>query len=758
VIKPAAFLALLIGCLLSAEEVSTMTGVVRDDSGAPVAGAVIRASADGRPLASMASERDGGFAFDPGPFQSGRLCVTAFGFEPLEQDWSVTDGPILLVLQPVRLAEEVTVTASRTEARLGDTASRVVVLSRADLLSSAALTVDDALRQIPGFSLFRRSGSRVANPTAQGASLRGVGPSAASRTLVLLDGLSLNDPFGGWVYWSRVPRIAVERVEVVEGGTSDLYGSAGLGGVIQVVARDSAPAVSLEASGGNEGTAMASLFAAVQSGGWGLRLASEGFTTDGYILVADDKRGPLDTTAAARHLNGTLTVDRRFSSSLTAFVRGALFGESRKNGTPLQLNDTGVQEVNGGSDWTSPSAGAFTLRGGYSAQSYHQTFTAVSADRASEALTRDQRVPSTLASGSLQWSRAVGSRHALVAGLEGHWVEGRSNETAFAQAKATALLSAGGHEQSWALFAADRVSLGSRILLTAGARLDHWREAAGSSSQTPLGPGSPSITQFPDRTETAISPRAAVLFRATRQLRLTVAGYGAFRAPSLNELYRSFRVGNTLTLANPDLNEERLWGGEVGTSWSTRDERLRVRAVGFLARIDNPVSNVTVKVTPQLITRQRQNLGRTGSRGAELDAEALLGRRLRVALGYALTDAAVQRFGADPTLVGNDVPQVPRHQLTFEARYANARVVDVAVQGRVSSRQFEDDQNRLPLAGYFALDLQVSRHLGRIEAFAALENATDHRYPVGLTPIETLGPALLARAGVRLDWRRPAPR
>jgi outer membrane receptor protein involved in Fe transport len=129
----------------------------------------------------------------------------------------------------------------------------------------------------------------------------------------------------------------------------------------------------------------------------------------------------------------------------------------------------------------------------------------------------------------------------------------------------------------------------------------------------------------------------------------------------------------------------------LGTSWSTRDERLRVRAVGFLARIDNPVSNVTVKVTPQLITRQRQNLGRTGSRGAELGAEALLGRRLRVALGYALTDATVQRFGADPTLVGNDVPQVPRHQLTFEARYANARVVDVAVQGRVSSRQFEDD-------------------------------------------------------------------
>src|SRR4030095_3445806 len=96
--------------------------------------------------------------------------------------------------------------ASRTETRVSDTAASVAVLSREDLSTTAALTVDDALRQIPGFSLFRRSGSRTANPTSQGVSLRGVGASGASRAVVLADGIPINDPFGGWVLLGRGPR------------------------------------------------------------------------------------------------------------------------------------------------------------------------------------------------------------------------------------------------------------------------------------------------------------------------------------------------------------------------------------------------------------------------------------------------------------------------------------------------------------------------------------------------------------------------
>ena len=247
-----------------AEPPVLVRGVVRDPSGAPVAGARVTVDAPG---GSVGDHLGGRHVLVRGRGRAAGFVVSAPGFAEVEGSWSATaTEPLAVALRPAR-REEVTVTAGRTETRLGDTAERVVVLGRADIAASAALTLDDTLRQVPGFSLFRRSGSRVANPTSQGASLRGVGPSGASRTLVLLDGVPLNDAFGGWVYWSRVPRAAIERVEVLEGGASDLYGSAALGGVVQALGRSDDGAVAFDASLGNEDTAAGSVFVAGRSGG-----------------------------------------------------------------------------------------------------------------------------------------------------------------------------------------------------------------------------------------------------------------------------------------------------------------------------------------------------------------------------------------------------------------------------------------------------------------------------------------------------------
>ena len=110
---------------------------------------------------------------------------------------------------------------------------------------------------------------------------------------------------------------------------------------------------------------------------------------------------------------------------------------------------------------------------------------------------------------------------------------------------------------------------------------------------------------------------------------------------------------------------------------------------------------------------------------------------------------------ANPALVGNVIPQVARHQVTHQVRYAHPRLVDLALQARAASRQYEDDQNQLVLPGFFTLDAQVSRRLGAAAtAFVALENLTGARYAVGLTPVEALGPPFLARAGMRIDWSR----
>src|SRR5262245_14160704 len=126
-------------------------------------------------------------------------------------------------------AEAVTVVAARFEFGVQDAPGSVAIVDLAALALAASPSVDGSIHQVPSFALFRRSSSRTANPTSQGVSLRAVGASGASRAAVLWDGIPLTDPFGGWVYWSRVPRAAVDHVEMLRGGGSDLYGSGALG-------------------------------------------------------------------------------------------------------------------------------------------------------------------------------------------------------------------------------------------------------------------------------------------------------------------------------------------------------------------------------------------------------------------------------------------------------------------------------------------------------------------------------------------------
>ena len=167
-----------------------------------------------------------------------------------------------VVLRPVNFADSVVVTATRGAERLPSAASSTVLTS-AELSNMAAGALDDALRSTPGFTLFRRSSSRVANPTTQGVTLRGVSGSGASRTLVLADGVPLNDPFGSWVYWNRIPLAAVDRVEVVRGATGDLYGAGALGGVVQLLTvQPSRTRARATFDGGSHDTFRGSLFAA----------------------------------------------------------------------------------------------------------------------------------------------------------------------------------------------------------------------------------------------------------------------------------------------------------------------------------------------------------------------------------------------------------------------------------------------------------------------------------------------------------------
>jgi len=742
--------------LTAASQTLKIEGVVADQNGAPIAGAEVTFAGKLNTSTQVTDDR-GRFAIEA-QGDSAMLTIRARGFESVSRVWNATDkdaSHVRITLTAERLSEQITVTAARAETRVSDNAASVAVLSSEDISTTAALTTDDALRQVPGFSLFRRSGSRTANPTSQGVSLRGVGASGASRAVVLVDGIPINDPFGGWVFWGRVPREAIDRVEVVQGGASSLYGTDALGGVINLLTRDARQsALSFESSYGNERTPDASLFAGGSLLQWAGSLSAEAFHTNGYVLARDGERGLVDTKAGAEHTSVELTLERLISDSGRVFARGSLFGESRENGTPLQTNNAHIRQVAVGSDLHSSRVGSVSVRGFALTEIYNQDFSSIAANRNSETLTRSQRVPAQQIGVVTQWSRAAGSHNTLVAGVDAREVRGASDELVFIGSRVTSTIGAGGRERIVGVFGQDIIRITPRWLLTLGARGDRWRNYDAFSSSRPLPALTPvTVTKFPERIETAFSPRVSLLHKLTENVSVSVSGYRAFRAPTLNELYRSFRVGNVLTQANDKLRAERLTGGEAGASVAGFRKKLNVRGTFFWSEITRPIANVTLSTTPALITRQRQNLGRTRSRGIEIEAEARITNSIIVTGGYQFIDATVSKFPANTALEGLLIPQVARHLFTFQARYSNPRRLTVAIQGRGAGSQFDDDQNQFALDRYFTLDAFASRLLGRgVEVFGAFENLTGRRYEVGRTPVTTLGPPLLARVGFRVSF------
>jgi len=729
---------------VSAQQTAKISGVVSDSNGAVIANASVELESTNSTVRTQTDVAGNFTLLSTQPY--GTLSVSSPGFNTIRLEVSTASEPLRIKLEPASVIERILITDA--DERIPVTPTSQFGMTQKEINLSGALTIDDVLRQVPGFSLFRRSGGLTANPTAQGVSLRGVGANGASRAVVLLDGVPLNSPFGGWVYWNRLPRVAVQSARIYNGGTSDLYGSGALGGVINLDTKTTpATFLDFEASGGNNTTGATSFSGGKTFGAWGVLFSGQALHTDGYVLVPENQRGRVDTAAGTGDLAGSVTLSRTLSSQGHAFIRLSTFAESRLNGTPIQLNDTRISSVDLGFDWSND----LSLRIYGSSESFNQNFSAVAADRNSESLTNRQHNPSQQAGFAFQWRKTLGAHQLFSAGIEGRDVRGHSAETTFNNSRVTALLDAGGRQRSLGVFASDSVRLRSWFL-NFGARVDRWMNTRGFSDRTPV-TGVPSLNDFPDRSETAFSPRVTLMKQIGNGFSLSGSVYRAFRAPTLNELYRNFRVGNVITNANAALDAETLTGGDVGVGMQKFGERLFVRSNFFWNVIDDSVANVTLSTTPALITRQRQNLGAIRARGVEVSAITKPSRGWEIAGEYLLTDSTVLRFPANRSLEGLLVPQVPRHQFNFQVTYANAGWL-VGTQGRFVSTQFDDDQNTLPLDAFFTLDAEVSRAVSeKVRLFVALQNLTGSRYEISSTPVFTVGPPVLVRAGARVTLR-----
>jgi outer membrane receptor protein involved in Fe transport len=295
-----------------------------------------------------------------------------------------------------------------------------------------------------------------------------------------------------------------------------------------------------------------------------------------------------------------------------------------------------------------------------------------------------------------------------------------------------AAIDAGGTQHVWSTYLQDTFHIGDRLTIVLGGHADRWHTQSQNRSY--------------DRTLGSFNPRAAMAYRVADGIALRGSAYKGFRAPTLNELYRGFRAGNTQTNPNEALVPERLTGGEAGLLATRR--ALSARVTGFWNVLDDVITNVTLSSTPQLITKQRANADKMRTAGVEVEAAVRLPASVFMSFSGAIVDA---RYKGNTSLRGNRVPQVPAYNLGLNVRYSHGAWLGSG-QLRMTGMQFEDDLNAFQLRRATVLDVFGSRALsGKLSAFVSVENVLDGEHDVGRTPILTIGLPRAARVGVYIS-------
>jgi outer membrane receptor protein involved in Fe transport len=617
--------------------------------------------------------------------------------------------------------------------------------------------LENSLLAVPGLQQFRRSDARSANPTSQGVTLRGLGGNASSRALLFLDDVPQADPFGGWVSWPGYDALNLASIRVRKGGGLASAGPGALAGVIELDSVQNLRRGDLQAAYGSRNSVEARGHYSDLLGAGSISLSASYARGDGFVPIIASQRGPADRRApyeqAGISLRGVapLNASTELQANLHAFTdtrdRGVDFSDNANSGV-----DASLRIVDGLGDLQWSATGYVQLR------EFSSEFGAVAADRSTVTQTLDQfATPSTGLGARFEVRPPIGDKAELRLGGEWRRTIGETRENfTFVAGAPTRFRTAGGQNDSYGGFAELTVTPNGALTLSAGGRLDRWEITGGFRRELNIGGGVRSDDRFTDRHGTQWTGRAGFGWQATDGLTVRGSAYRGWRLPTLNELYRPFRVGADATAANEVLKPERVKGVEAGAGYE--DATLNLGATLFYNRLDGAIANVSLGQGPGVFPgvgfvaaggtyRQRRNLDAIVSKGLELDVSYDLTPDIRVKIGYAYVDAKVRASGTAAPLNGLRPAQVPRHFGNASFAFDDG-VFSTEATLRYIGQQFEDDANARVLDDALTADLTMGYQLNkqfRLELRG--ENLFDARVEVAIS-----GNGIIERAHPRTIW------
>ena len=602
VARRAAALA-LVAVLSAAEATAQSRGRVYDRaSGSPIAGARVDwhaapgAQAAESPAPSVSRFADARGAFQTGPSWSsgGTIVVTALGYGRRALSWRDAEAAhwrIGLERDPFAL-DEIVVTASGRARRRSEIALPVETIEATEIQAAGAPSVDRLLAELPGLQV------AAGVPTGSNLLIRGIG---GARVLVLLDGRPAPGSLIERRDLSRMSLAGVERVEVVKGPLSSLYGSDALGGVVNVITRAPSPGFRVDGRALSGGAGRRQAEATVAGGG---RLL---YRATGAWRQEDQLPGAISAAGDGFARVWDFRSDMRLDANEVWDLGGGVNLVRERQRWPVGGGFSGFNDNTGVSGWLEARrlAGPGEWAAAAFVQDYEHLYRSARGDR-----------PIAGTDDEPQWEREARILTTYTASLGDHRVDVGVEGSSRTIRSPDKLIEERVGDTQAALFAQDAWHLGGTVL-TGGARLG-WNSRWGSN----------------------LSPTVGLTRSVGERVRLRGTVARGFRAPSFKELAWHFvNLGAGYVLQGfPDLAPERSWNVSGGVEWSPRAS-VRIDAEAFWNRVDDLIEPGFVGNTPSgLLIYSPRNLSDVTTRGVEfgLQSVSALGA---ISAGYAYLDA-----------------------------------------------------------------------------------------------------------------------
>ena len=640
--------------------------------------------------------------------------------------------------------ETVVVTATRTPTPIGDVPLSVTVVSLREIRASAGQELDDILRTTPGVDLMGYAADSQ-HPTSNSLGMRGLGGGAQgiSRALVLVDGIPINDPFFGYVQWSRAPLDNIDRVEVVRGGGSPLWGNYAEGGVINIVTRTPAgDGAGFDVGGGSDNTYRAAGWAAYRLDD---NNVLQGFAsangTGGYQQVPAYERTPFNVPSSLDALNLRIRDTIAVSDDLSAHVTVDYHANHQRLETLLDTNSQ--QNVNLSGDIAKQfgsSSLALTLFYGHSdfgtnnATYFPNQFDLPST---TQDLNEIHHVRADNFGGSLIWHlQSDGLLKDAMVGADWHTISGLDHTEHFfaPDFSPSHFMTQGGGDQLFvAGFGQLVLAPTATLTVTGSARVQYLRNSHGFDGSVG-GFGAIAAKDY-----VSFDPRLNLRYAVSPNVALRGAYYQSFRAPNISDLFYTYAAGGFAQLPAPFLKPEKLRGGEIGLDYT----RENVRAQLTLYRTDINNYIVAEGATNPIYTPfgwylvQNQNVAKVLAQGVEVELDWDIGSGFSTRLEYTFADSTVRRNPLDPLSEGKQIIDVPRNKAGGSLTYAapsgwrlSAEALYVSRTAWASAEHVDPGYpGALSADPHFIMNLSGSYPVyDNVEAYVQLQNIFDRRF------------------------------